>query len=552
MARSLPAGLLLPVLLVSLVAAPLAASVASAPVETVARVAPEGTATPVEGLELMAPPAAPRASTDQGEPAGSGSGSGPSVGDELLAEEKARPTRDVSFYGHVFGLGMNGPQPANTIFPQGDANLGLGSYDWCTDSVALQGLPPQPSPWTGCDKDENNKIALFLTAGPVQVHSPDDFAYSLLHNERGRTKDLVLDTTKDVTANLWMSLDYHSWTVGNLVGNDSTNCIVGMPPDIGCPYPYWGWDPAVWPAWVVEAKLYHGTLGDYGQGASDPPPIVEAWRNGGLELVAEGTVGPQDVTNGLPGSPNVHDFEVNLGKPQVEVIPKGDDIVLVYNFYSLLNGQKVSVHSWRVWAGELFPARFTLPVKNALDIELVIPQFVHDRALVHTVIASAFGSYDVDVKSVDLQVLDGNTPVTPQHITRVGDYQVAHGAHFKPVNITWVWDYKADRLKPGTYKTLVTACNFQHSACEQVQGAFTIDANLDPTDIQVGRQGQRTVTEGQLSQIQQGPAGGSLSVNRAPAEVLPTSPAPRATPGFEALLAAPALLAAVLLRRWKP
>lgn len=470
----------------------------------------------------------------------------------ILAAEKARPTRTVTMYGHVFDTSMNAPMPANTIYPTGDANLGLGLFDWCGDGFAFQGIPPQPSPWTNCDKDANSKIALFLTAGPVQVHSPEEFAYDRLHNERGRTKDVVLDTAGEIKAWLWMSLDYHAWSVGN--GNDDTFCIAGLPPDVGCPYPYWGWDPAIWPAWVVEAKLYMVELGEYGQGASEPPPILEAWNSDSMTLIAEGATTPEDVTNGLPGNPNVHEFEVNLGAPLVDVIPKTHDVVLVYNFYSVINGQKVSGHTWRVWAGELFPAKFTLPVKNALDVEFVIPQFVHDKVLVHSVISSAFGSYDVHVPTAKLTVTGpGNQPVEPVHITRVGDYQVAHGAHFKPVNITWIWDYKADNLAPGTYKTTVESCNVQGSACEVTEGAFTINADRNPAGVIVGRSGQRTISDAQLQAITQtgtsptpGPQAGA---GDAPA---PTGPRPVPGPEGFLLLAGAGAAALVLRRRWGP
>lgn len=521
------------------------------------RVASDGSAELVEGRVLdLAPPSMPTMQTRQApqEP-----DVGPDPGD--LSSEKQRPTRLVTLYGHVFGLGLipgargdgefgpAGPQPANTIYPHGDANLGLGFFDWCSDAGSFQGIPPEPSPWGGCDGDPNNKIGLFLTAGPVQVHTPDEFVYSKLHNERGRTKDIVLDTAGEVKAWLWMSLDYHSWSVGN--GQDDTFCPVGLPPDVGCPYPYWGWDPAVWPQWVVEAKLYMVELGEYGQGASEPPPIYESWAGGSMTLIAEGATQPEDVTNGLPGNPNVHEFEVSLGRPKVELIPKTHDVVLVYSFYSLLNGQKVAVHSWRVWAGELFPAKFTLPLKNPLDVELVIPQFVHDKLLIHGVIASAFGSYDVNVASAKLTVLGpGNQPVEPRTLSRVGDYQVAHGAHFKPVNVTWIWDYRADGLKPGSYKVLVEACNQQGSACEVTEAAFTIDEQLQPTDIRVGRSGQRTVSEEQLEEITSGQAS-TQALDEAQAE--PQAPPPsRRTPGFEAAgLALAGGLALAVRRRWE-
>lgn len=473
----------------------------------------------------------------------------------LLDAEKGRPTRTVTLYGHVFATGIGSPMPANTIFPKGDANLGLGN-----NGQLICGSLPQPIHSGPCQDDPSQALAVFLTAGPVQVHDRSEFNYTLLHNEHGRSKDVVLDPAQDITAQLWMSLDLHGWSVGG----GASFCPFFLPPDVACNmYPYWGWDPAHWPGWVVEATLYMTELGEYGQGASDPPPIAEKWASKDMTVVAHGATEPRDVDNGLPGSENVNLFEVNLGKPLVQVIPKTHDLVLVYSWYSMVNGQQIG-GPWRLWSGEVFPQLFTLPVKNAVDVELVIPQFVHDKLLVHSVIASAFGSYDVDVGSAKVTVLDdGNRPADMLTVKRVGDYQVAHGAHFKPVNITWIWDYKADKLRPGTYKVQVEACNTQHSACEVTEGGFTIDGNLAPVDVRVGRQGQRTITEGQLDSFTGGTEAGhqgltladldlpvlrlapdgSILRDDAPVPSSPTSEAARPAgheakpaPGFEPLL----------------
>jgi hypothetical protein len=580
-------------ILASSIAAP---AVSQATLTKVFKWSPDGSveevyATVLDGL--LPPPLPALGSTDQ-EP-----GAAPPPDESgSVDKEKARPTRMIDFYGHVFGLGMiapastshegefgpDGPQPSNTIYPRGDGNLGLGFNDLCADALPPVTVPVPLLGATGntgpCDTDPNNKLSFFLTAGPVQVHQRDDFVYSKLHNEHGRTKDVVLDTAQNIKAGMWMSLDLFGWQVGN--GGDDTYCVVHLPPDMGCPYPYWGWDPAVWPSWVVEATLYSVELGDYGQGASEPPPIFEKWASQDMQVIAHGALAPADVTNGLPGADNVHYFEVDMGPPQVDVIPKTHDIVLVFSFYSVINGQKIAPGQWRVWGGELFPTKFTLPVKNPLDVELVIPQFVHDKLLVHSVIGSAWGSYDVDIASAKVTVLDsGQRPVDMVTVQRVGDYQVAHGAHFKPVNITWIWDYKADKLRPGDYKIIVDACNLQHTACESTEAGFSIGADLLPTDVRVGRQGQRTASEGQLAELTGTPSnGGGFSASddggfslpfllgqRAGA-ALPKSMAPggdaplqeqkssadaaRPLPGFEPLFAflIVAGVALALRRRW--
>jgi hypothetical protein len=376
------------------------------------------------------------------------------------------------------------------------------------------------------------------------VHSADDFNYSLLHNEHGRAKDVYLDTGKDIHAWFYAAADYHSWAL--FCGGGIIVAIPEPGPDAPCPLPFWQWDPGIMPGFVVEATLYMASLGDYGQGASDPPPIHDALLAGKAKAIAHGATQPMNLQTGLPGSPNSVEFDVNLGKPTVDVIPKDQDVFLVFSWYENVNGQKMSLAgefapSVKAWAGESFPQRWTLPVKNPFDVELVIPQFVHDKVLVHGVMSSPWGSYDVDVKGVTLTLLDPNgAPIVPEHMTRTGDYSVAHGAHFKPVNLTWVWDYKADKARPGTYKAIVSGCDLE-SLCGTTTATFTIDADGSGGDYTIGRSGQQTASQGQLAALTGGGSGGNLSIA--------SQPGARATPGSEPVLGAALLLLVAVARR---
>ncbi|MCA1813746.1 MAG: hypothetical protein LC624_07330 [Halobacteriales archaeon] len=467
------------------------------------------------------------------------------------SDDAARQSQTITMYGHVFNNGFDAPQPANTYAPEGDEltafwnddNCGVLPVDDPTVGVPVYGgfAPGGPD----CDTDAINKLVIFLTAGPVQVHSSNDFNdtatfYSLLHNEHGRAKDVFLDTTKDVHAWFYAAADYFSWAQFCPDG-----FVPGILPDVTCEYPPWAWDPGVMPNFVVEATLYMGSLGEYGQGASDPPPIHEAVTNGQAKVIAHGATDPQDLQTGLPGSPNSQEFDVNLGKPLVDVVPKDQDIFLVYSWYEQGPNGKMGLSmqpapSMKPWAGEQYPVRFTVPVKNPVDVELVIPQFIHDKALIHGVLSSPWGSYDVDVGTVQLELRDPSGQyLSPEHITRAGDYSVAHGAHFKPVNITWVWDYKADHARPGTYKALVKGCD-REAICSSTEATFTINADGSPGDFTVGRSGQQTVSAGQLAGLTgQPPTEGSFH---------PANAGTHATPGlpFVALLA---VLALVALRR---
>jgi MYXO-CTERM domain-containing protein len=310
------------------------------------------------------------------------------------------------------------------------------------------------------------------------------------------------------------------------------------------PFPCWNWDPGFYPGWRVEASLFLGNMGEYQGQASEPPPVHEKFLSGDLVPLAQGISDPVDMLS-LDSSLNngqgeVYEFVINLGKPAEAVIPKEMDWVLQFRWYIEQAGNTVLTElNWNVNSGEFHPVRFTLPVKNPFDVELVYPQFLHDKLLLHAMLNSPWGSYDVDAKSVHLAIEgEGGRPVEPQHIARSADFSVAHGGHYKPVNITWVWDHKADNLRPGTYKATVTASNFQHSASSSTSATFRILPDGTGQVMSIGRSGQQTFTEAQLQQLGQP---GNLHTQSAAQ--------PARAPGPELPLAALALAGLALLRR---
>ncbi len=479
-------------------------------------------------------------------------------------DDVSRPTTQVTFFGHVFRHTADAPMPANTQAPKGADNYGLGSFDWCVDGVVwVSNLPAtdtEPTPDCAAD-DRANKLALFSTAGFVDVRSGSEFtgggSFEQLHNERGMTKDAILDKSKDVTASVVLSHDYHAWSVDP---DGETYCpYIPNPRDTGCPYPYWGWDPGVVPDFVVRASMYYAVLGEYGSSASDLPPVWDSVKDGSAVLIAQGETAPAQVSNGIPNSPNFNRFDVNLGQPLVDKIPKEANFFIIYEFFSRTSGTEWSVHSWRIWAGEFFPPYFTLPVKNAFDVELVIPQFIHDKLVVLGIMNTPWGSYDIDSRATTLTIKDASgKEVTPQSIESFADYSVAHGAHYKPVNITYVWDFKADKLAPGTYTATISGSNFQGSGLSRCEATFTIGANGVPGAVVPGACGQRSASAEFVNKVSDGAANQADGEEASSRGILGTgiklhsasvAPVPASSP-LALVGAALAAVAVALSRRW--
>ncbi|MHB8603703.1 MAG: hypothetical protein ACYDCK_00490 [Thermoplasmatota archaeon] len=462
-------------------------------------------------------------------------------------DQKARPTSSVVFYGHVFGSGLDTPMPSNTQVPTGEDSLGTGRFDYCTSAISIDDNT-NVEPGVDCDHSNGNKLVLYSTPGFVQIANVNDFnakgGYQALHNEHGSTKDIVLDTSQHIKATVFTSVDFHSW----LVGGSETYCPTGDPPrDLACPYPDWGWDPGVLPDSEVKASMYYAILGDYGAAAGEKPNIAAALASGKSTLVASGAVGPMQVENGIPGASNVLKWNIDLGSPKVSVIPKEANFFIVYQFeQNNVAGEYGIPPTARVWSGEYFAPTYTLPVKNAFDVEKVIPTFIHDKLVILGSINTPWGSYDVDPAATKLAVSTASgQDVTPQHIDVLADYSVAHGAHYKPVNVSFVWDYAADKLAPGTYTATISAGNHEGTATAACTGTFTIDASGAPGSVVPGFCGEQTSQQflNQTGSMKMsGPAGNDADGSGAKVPTLPGVSGLVATAGLPFLMFA--------TRRW--
>ncbi|HLE95724.1 MAG TPA: hypothetical protein VI997_00005, partial [Candidatus Thermoplasmatota archaeon] len=188
----------------------------------------------------------------------------PTSAQDVPPEVAERPTTDITFYGHVFGFGRAAPMPMNTEFPVGEADLSGGvTGDGCGVDATGTSTPPS------CDNSPGDEVWLYTTAGFVDATSRFDFSYENTHNERGLTKDFVLDTTKPIKATFYMSADTHPWLF--VISDPNGQGTPADPEDLPWAVPTWNWDPGTLPKWQIQATLYAAVLGEYGGQANTAP-----------------------------------------------------------------------------------------------------------------------------------------------------------------------------------------------------------------------------------------------------------------------------------------
>jgi hypothetical protein len=432
-----------------------------------------------------------------------------------------RPGTPIPFYGHVFSTGRNNPMPMNTQYPAGADDYSRGIFGNCGTYHGVPTYVLTPGPGVGydgpCEEWTQNENWWYTTAGFVQIKSLGDFSYDQLHNERGQTKDIYFDLAQPITATYWMSADFHAWS--------TAFCAVSW-----C----WNWDPGYFQNWVVEATVYHGSLGEHHADPSEPPDMGMIYGNPDATVIAYGRDGPKDLisidstvpADAVCGGPcrTVNPFDITLEYDNVfiaqgGIVPKENDVVVRIQWYQeegderyMLGLGVVVGTSWNVNAGEDYPPTITFPIKNPLDVELVFPRFIHDKLVILSVVNTPWGSYDVDLDSILLEVRDAAgtlVAVDPRYLQSDLEVSVAHSGHFIPIDVTYVWDYQLQDLPPGDYTATVKAANFQHSYSTETVARFTITEEGTGGATSYGTEGLLSFTDDEFQQFNEGAAAGA-------------------------------------------
>lgn len=465
--------------------------------------------------------------------------------EQTREEILAQPGQPITFYGHIFSFGRDEPMPMNTQFPAGEADYSIGTATGC-------GNPPPAPADTECETAAFNTQLWYSTAGFVQVKTAEESGcnstcdYSLFHNERGLTKDVYVDTSQKPVSTYYMSADFHGWPV------------------VLCTVACWNWDPGMFQDWVVESWLWSAPLGELHANATEEPDMSQVVERGPrASLLAHGKTAPFDMVSLDPtiptGQQTVWPFVSEMEWDPAFLatdgrIPLESNIVMEFRWYQETDGQKYIIGAgaptpnWNVNSGEDYPANVVLPVRNPIDVEIVYPQFIHEKLVVLSVINTPWGSYDIDPELVKLVVKDSSGTVVPFQegtLTQVFDQSVSHAGHYQAIKPTWVWDYKAQGLKPGDYSVTVEVTNFQHSVTTDTTGLFSISASGAGT-AQAGQSGLQTV-KGNLGAGLEGTAADPNAAGATPSGPPPATEKESPGPGLPAL--ALAAVAAMLMAR---
>lgn len=161
-----------------------------------------------------------------------------------------------------------------------------------------------------------------------------------------------------------------------------------------------------------------------------------------------------------------HEFPVSLG-PLGAALPADEGFLVHVEWSQVRDGPvEANQREWNVRSGPDYRNRLVLPVLDPLLLPPpTVERFGEHHLVVNASVLSPWGSYDVDAKTLRLEILDENGHAIPA-ASLAGPllrYSVDHDGLLEPVNATWAWDFLRAQANPGPYAVRVTAANLQAS-----------------------------------------------------------------------------------------
>lgn len=374
-------------------------------------------------------------------------------GQRLILPDDNLPVRTILYAHYLTDILQQAP--LNTQFPNPDREIDLDrGFTMPTVYVAQEGAP--------CCKFPNNEFKLFSTAGLIE-YLPDGFR---VHQEPGLAEPVEIVPIDGEYVYLY-------WY---------------MSPEIG-PQSVAADRPGVVPALGVYAKMNLGRFpsddsrlliaeGDTGSGYQSETPFADNQCSECVTLVTR------------PGeSDPVYEFKVPL-KLERTTIPdvrdpafsdKEKGYVLQVIPYQLEQEKvRVTQADWRLRTGPEYAPRLVLDVDQPLVTKSTRIHTFAEGLFFRWSFNSVWGTYDVDVNSLDIRI-DGPKKLGPAELELVKiKYSFDHDGHFKPINVTWRYDFVNQPLPAGEYTVSAMVHNLQDTYMLDWTDTFTVDAQGVP------------------------------------------------------------------------
>ncbi len=317
-----------------------------------------------------------------------------------------------------------------------------------------------------------NTIYGISTAGPVE-YDFDENGQPRFHPEPGIAKQVEIDGTVTPVVTLYA-------TLRDVIGGpDFANGMVDYTYRITVRE---GDDPGRETETLDTGKLIMS--GKQTFHVFDTRNCDETWLESGecAQVGAQVNTGLSEQGTGPDGNPivvpdedGILEFKIPLTIAQ-EFIPKKEAFnVRIDGYQGTGTGQfeedQFSEGYLRYHADPDHLPRLDFNVKNPIYIEFVHPQVAAGTLLIHTGVNSPWGTYDVNLTSIDVE-LTGPRDVPETSLRRIVTANThVHGLHDQAAEITYLWKFRDENAPEGDYEIQFSVSN---------NGQVDADGNVVP------------------------------------------------------------------------
>jgi hypothetical protein len=366
-----------------------------------------------------------------------------------VASQCPRISTPTSLYFHIFDVFNNFPintqQPNTTFFKVGGTNF-----------------PSAVAPEAGANYDFNT-IYGYSTAGPVEYEFIEN-GQPRYHPERGLAADVMIDGAAqtpcgDTTAPICVHVYVR---ILDFLGSSAA--------------------PNFMPAYTFRVELKEKNVLD--PTALDAGALV---ANGELtyHLATEdfaplaGQAGPDGHVIKTPDENGVIEYAVPLTLAK-DTITKGEGYHVRIDWFQNpsddgANDDRAAEGYMRLVMEEGYYPRMELNILNPVFIDFIHPQVAAGILLIHTAENSPWGTYDVNVKDIKVEIFDSKDQPVQANLQRVVSQNAhVHDRHHLPAEVTYLWRYRDEGVAEGEYRIRVEVANMAATAKASGEGKFIL------------------------------------------------------------------------------
>jgi hypothetical protein len=319
-----------------------------------------------------------------------------------------------------------------------------------------------------------NSIRGYATSGPVEYNFIEN-GQPRFHPERGIARDVLLDKDVKPVAHLYLN-------VRDFVGTHTA--------------------PGVLPRFTFAVTMREGNSIGSGKELDSYPVIMQGALSAHVVnlaacpqsldtspappipvcgVSANSAVPAGNAPDGLPVLVADANGTVEFAVPLDLVgskIPKADAYNVRIDWYQNPTGdasqdRELSEGFLRLVSDATHHPRLELAVLDPVYIEYIHPEVAAGILLIHTCINSPWGTYDLDVRNVTVALDGPSKPVALPAVTSQNAHN--HGLHDKCAEVTYLWRFRDEGAKDGSYAIHLAVPNLAGSATATGDAGFTIE-----------------------------------------------------------------------------